>query len=120
MITALSAAAACVTFIILSIFIITYLHSSMKKINQIHSEATELIRNLNNLTEDLQGKSKSCNFIFKLLNVFNKDHPCKISETELRIQQLSENLAEIIDALGAGAELASKIKGEIKNYVKSK
>jgi uncharacterized protein YoxC len=84
----------------------------------LSNEGTELIRNVNELNEDVKNKAQSLDFIFEFLDTFNQKKSEKISEEPSKTNKSSEKIAEILDVIGSGISLVNRIKGDIKKYVK--
>ena len=120
MITEISLSLIIIGFLALVIAFALAVRSFSKKITQIQKDlhnlsvhGTELIQNLNELTEDLTKKSKSLNFIFHFVDEFNK-------KNESGSHKGSEKAAEIVSLIGTSINLINRISGDIKKYVKSR
>ena len=120
MITEIGLSLIIIGFLTLVITLVLAVRSLSKKLAQVqkdlHNLATQgsdLIDNLNELTEDIKKKSKSLNFIFQFIDEFNK-------KSESGSQKDSEKVAEIVSLIGTSINLINRISGDIKKYVKSR
>lgn len=110
-------------FAILTVFCILTLHDSrktMKKadrvlgdmhksLEQLSKSGLELIENANRLTLDIHKKSEALNVIFRHLHLMKP-----------RAEDSYEKIGQIIEFVSGGVQLFSKLKDEIKHYVKSR
>jgi uncharacterized protein YoxC len=104
------------SFLALTITLIVAIISSTKKIEKIQKdisklsdEGVKLIQYSTNLSEELQKKSESLDFIFEYLDQFNKKKDVSNSN----------NVSNIFDLISKSIIICNKISGDIKKYVKS-
>ena len=129
MITDISVACIAAAFIILVIFLIIgivkcykiatevnrLLHATKKNMDELASESLELIKNADETTSDVKKKLQTLEIFFKPLSTAKQE-----METKSKKHKDYDLTTELIEGLSAGMILYNKIKGGIKEYVKSR
>ncbi len=98
---------------------VTDAKKTMKKagedIQEISEEGIKLLRNIDDLTEDLREKSESLDFIFKPLHALNEECSTEIEKVK---KNDYEDVAQVLELVTSGIVLFNKIKGGFRNHGK--
>ncbi|MBI2743531.1 MAG: DUF948 domain-containing protein [Chlamydiales bacterium] len=89
--------------------ILTDLHKTLEAISE---PSAELIHNVNKLTLDIKKKSEGLDVVFRPLYAMKKE--------AAEGKNSYEKISEIVGCIADGIRLFSRVKDEIKDYVKSR
>jgi|GEM_PF-4305685 len=91
------------------------LHSTKKNMDELASESVKLIKNVDETTSDVKKKLHALDVFFRPFSAAKHEMEAKSKKNK------DYDLAsELIEGLSAGMILYNKIKGGIKEYVKSR
>lgn len=103
-------------FLILVVFLSMALMTFRKELKRVErnvaevsAQALPLIHNANELTKDLKRKTDAFNFIFRVLNAFNKEVPPP-TMAEMNARNTAETVVELIDLVKHTVALYKKIR----------
>lgn len=109
-------------FVALVVFLIMTLVQTKKtlktvdaQLKELSTASTELIENVNALTEDIQEKSEALDVVFRPLRAFKE----RLDE-QASPQTSCDKIADIMENVAKGIVLFGKIKEELNQYVRSK
>lgn len=109
MTTDTSVAIIAVAFVALVVVVVMTLVRAQRDLHDLSTEATKLIRKLDALTDDVQSKSESLDFVFRPLQSLNR---------ELHRKKPHDTAKEMADLVTLSLVLFDKIKAAVRHYAK--